>query len=237
MTDLNTGEFYPIDELFERYKEHIRDMLKTTANFSSYAQQKRITIIYNNQCKKLRAKELSAKLDNDTITLEDIEEWKTLMSKKERSKFLSIEYGDDNSITINKSKPKPKDLCRNDYSRFFELLYIMEDNNKLEDKRGVMSRNTLKEALEFNHIKSLDKFISNLKRHNMLIRTEKNSKNISFIIINPVYAMRNSTIDQTLYKYFKEDLDELLSPLEIKYIELKSNISNNSSMYTIGVKD
>ena len=67
----------------------------------------------------------------------------------------------------------------------------------------------------------------------MIIRTEPNCNNISFIIINPAYAMRQMEIDITTYNYFKSDLDELLSPLEIKYINLKANIKKNSHIISI----
>ncbi len=87
--------------------------------------------------------------------------------------------------------------------------------------------------LGFSTVSWLDKFIGKLKKFNMVVRTEPNKDNISFLMINPAYAMRQVEIDITTYNYFKKDLDELLTPLEKKYIELKGNLVSNNHILQI----
>jgi|AntAceMinimDraft_18_1070375.scaffolds.fasta_scaffold06668_7 hypothetical protein len=89
------------------------------------------------------------------------------------------------------------------------------------------------ELLEFSSLSGLDKFINKLKKFNMIIRTEPNHNSVSFLMINPAYAMRQIVIDLTTYNYFKEDLDELLTPLEKKYIELKGHSKTTNHMLPI----
>ena len=46
--------------------------------------------------------------------------------------------------------------------------------------------------------------------------------------------MRQMKIDLTIYTYFKSDLEDMLSPLERKYIELKGNdLKSNKTILQI----
>ena len=231
VTDLNTGEEINIANLFYDYKEKVGKMLENSKNFSSSSEYSRIKNIYETQVKNIKTLEYQSKLDNDSITLEEIEDWLNLMTYKDRSSFGIVKY--NNYITINHAKPKPKGLNRNDYSRFFELIYLMNYENNISHSNGKpIKRETLASLLEFESISGLDNFISKLKKYNMIIKTEPNYNNVSFIMINPAYAMRQMEIDLTTYNYFKSDLDELLSPLERKYINLKAN---KQKSYTLSI--
>lgn len=235
VADYLSGEIFDITELFKVYKDYIYILLKNSSNFSSYQEQAKIKHIYENQIKNIKIMDLSSKLDNNTITLEEIEEWISLMPRNQRSQFCVAKYGD--FITINGAKPKPKEMTRTDYSRFFELIYAMNYENILKYNNGKpITRQTLSEILEFKDVKSYDKFIATLKKFNMIIKTEKNSDGVSFMMLNPVYAMRQVKIDLTIYNYFKSDLYDLLSALERKYIELKGE-QFKSSNSMIAVKD
>lgn len=230
--DESTGEVFDIRELFYIYKEKLYDLLQNSRNFSTTQEQLQIKRIYEKQIKDIRIIDLRSKLEDDTITLVEIEEWISLMSHKDRTNFGVAKYS--NFIQINHAKPKPKGLSRSDYSRFFELIYIMNYENSLKYSNGKpIKREKLCELLEFVSVSGLDKFISKLKKYNMVIRTEPNINRISFLMVNPAYAMRQMQIDLTTYNYFKEDLDELLTPLEKKYIELKGNSLNSNSILQV----
>ena len=230
--DLSTGELFPIGEMFKIYKDNINNLLQNGRNFSSSSEMSKVKKIYENQIKGIKVAEFQSKLKNDEITLEEIEEWVELMNYKDRSDFGVAKY--TSYITINHAKPKPEGLNRNDYSRFFELIYIMNYRNQVSYSNGKpIKRDNLAELLEFSSLSGLDKFINKLKKFNMLIRTEPNNKNVSFLMINPAYAMRQIEIDLTTYNYFKDDLDDLLTPLEKKYIELKGNIKQANHILSI----
>ena len=232
--DMSTGESFDISEIFARYKERISDLLKDSKEFSSPSEQARIKKIYENQIKGIKIVEFQSKLDDNTITLKDIEDWINLMSFKERNNFGIVKY--NKFITINNAKPKPKDLAYVDYGRFFELIYIMNYENKLaysNNSKNPIKRNVLVEKIGFKSVGSLDNFTGRLKKVGMLIKTEPNKDNISFYMINPAYAMRKMEIDFTTYTYFKSDLDDLLTLLEKKYIELKGATNRSNNMLTV----
>jgi len=224
--DVDTGETFDIKDLFSLYKNSIKEMLDTANSFSSPNEKLRIKNIYEKEIKGLRIHELRSKLEQDTITLEEIEEWVSLMNRDDRKNFGIANYSQ--YVVINHAKPKPKNISRHDYSRFFELIYIMNYKNNISYKNSKpIKRKHLSELLEFSTVSGLDKFINKLKKNNMIIRTEPNHKEVSFLMINPAYAMRGIKINSTIYNYFKEDLDELLTPLEKKYIQLKGESENN----------
>ena len=76
--------------------------------------------------------------------------------------------------------------------------------------------------------------MATLKKYNMIIKTEKNKDGVSFVMVNPIYAMRQVKIDLTIYEYFKSDLKDIFTPLEIKYIELKGDsLKNKNNMIAI----
>ncbi len=127
--DTSTGEVIFINNLFDVYKENIKELLNNSRNFSSHKEQYKIKSIYEKQIKEIKLKQLNSRLEDNTITLKEIEEWLTLMPYKERLSFGIAKYS--NFITINHAKPKPKDMSRNDYSRLFNLIYIMNYKNKI----------------------------------------------------------------------------------------------------------
>ena len=213
-----------ISDLFNIYLNEVRNWIEDSKNFSSYSNRMKIRRIYENEIINLKIKEYEKKLELDIISLVEIEEWIGLMDRKEKNEFCVLKY--KNFIVINGAKPKPPNLSYSDYGKFFDLIYIMNFNNEITYNNGrAIKRKELSELLEFKTISGLDKFILRLKKHNMVVRTEPNNKNISFLMVNPVYAMRKIEIDLTVYNYFKEDLIEFLNPLEKKYIELKQGNS------------
>ena len=220
--NINTKEEFDISDALILYNDKIKNILDKSGEFASPTQQSKIHKIFTDKLHDVTIAQLKNKLDNDTITLEDIQLWRKLMSYKERNNFAIAEYS--NFVIINASKTKPKELNLADYGRFFHLLHLMNYQNVLRFSNGKpMTKETLARELGFDEPNSVDRFLRKLKKFNMIVKTEPNNDGVSFIIVNPLYAMRSVEIDHTTYIYFQKDLDEILSPLERKYIQLKKN--------------
>lgn len=219
------GELFDIKDFPIKFKEALKNDSSNSSGFTGKDFENAKSRRYSKIIRESEIKTYEEKLRNDTITLEDIDAWKALMSKTDKKNFSRIMY--NNFISINYSKPKPEGLDRNSYSRFFELLHLMSYDNTIRRRKRAIGKSEIADKLGFSSIRTYDNFISKLKKFGMLVKTE-GKRNESFIIINPVYAMKNIQLNTTIYSYFKEDLDEILSPLQIKYLELVNQCDENS---------
>lgn len=217
--NLETNEQYDINKLCQINQDLIRDMINKSNSFISYDQRKRIKKIFDNEAKKLFTLDIEQKLNDNTLTLDDLKIWKEVVSKKERQEFGKIKF--KHYTMLNLQKGKHSKLNYADYGRFIHLLEIVHYRNKITYNNGQpIKRKELMKLLEFKNIKSLDSYLSKLKKLNIIKKTQPDKDNISFFIINPIYATKHITIDSITFYYFKDEIKEHLSPLEYRYYEL-----------------
>lgn len=132
------------------------------------------------------------------------------------TKQLLLTYEDYYSMNMN--APKPKGLSYLDYGRFVDMLnYCFNYKNELVYKNGKqIQKIDLKDFLEFESERSYYRFISNLKKYNMIAEIKINGK--KFVMVNPYYANRNIKITREIFLYFEKDLSKCFDDLEIEYI-------------------
>lgn len=210
-TDIETGAELKMEELLSTYISKNRDVMSNLRHLPKHIEV-RFSKILNSELIKLRKEELLSLLEIDTINKEECEELLILERGKDA---LKISY--ESSCIINKYKDKPTNLSDDYYGKFFRLLKLMTYGNTLRHKNSKPISKL--DILTYMGIKdrAFETFIKKLKSCNMLHKIDINGK--QYITVNPAYANMNIKIDKTLYSYFKDDLDELLSKTEIKYLE------------------
>jgi len=165
--------------------------------------------------RKNKVTTLKAKFDNKTINFKELRE---LMKKTRKSLNIGIFYTD--FYSVNMHKPKPEELNFTEYGKFFTMLNLMSRSNELthlgNNKR--IKKETLSTMLEFKNIKAFYNFINKLSKYKMLAKIKLGGAN--YIAINPAYAQRKIMLNSTIYKLFKEDLDEFLDEYQLRYLEL-----------------
>jgi hypothetical protein len=121
---------------------------------------------------------------------------------------------------VNICKGKPEGITDSDYGKFFRLLNLMSKRNKLIHKGNnrVIKKELLSELLGFKNIKSFYNFLNKLTKHRMIAESKAGA--IKYIAVNPAYAQRRMALNSTIYRLFKEDLDEFLDAYQKKYFEL-----------------
>lgn len=165
--------------------------------------------------KQLRYKELHSKFEQDNITFQELVELMKMINKHKNIKILYQEF-----YIVNISKNKPDGISHNEYGKFFVMLNLMSNKNKLEYQSNgkAISKEKISKKLEFKNIKSFYNFISKLSKYKMLAEIKVGG--IKYIAINPAYAQRSIKLNSTIYNLFKDDLQEYLDPYQIKYLEL-----------------
>lgn len=227
VVDIEDGICFDIKDIFNMYKDYISDLLEKANAFSSCSERSTIKKIYNNKIKDVRKIELANKIDESSlendeilITLEEMDEFVSLMGYKEKERFKKLNY--DSFMTINHAKTKPEGLSDSDWGKFFRLIYMMNYDNIIKHKNGkTATREYISKYLGFKHVVSYDNYMAKLKKNNVILKTEPNIDGDIFILINPAYIMKDIDIDYTIYSYFKKDLDEILTKSQILYIRLK----------------
>ena len=98
--------------------------------------------------------------------------------------------------------------------------YFMSCRNRLEYiKNGKpIKKEDISKHLELKNPRSLDTIIKKLCEYKLFAKGKMGNRN--YLIINPAYVNMQFQITYEVYLLFKEDLDEMLSPIEIKMLEL-----------------
>lgn len=225
---LDTGETIKLKDInIESYNRGI-NIKENTKHLSKY-HQNRINKILNDDLINLDKKSLWIKFKENTITLEELEMLLLFESKDVKNNTLGVSY--KNGFYVNKIKDKPIGLSDDYYGKFFRLLHLINYGNTIRhNNSNPIKKKDIYEFLGMKSDRTFDTFIRKLKNYTMVAKIEKEFKGkiINYLIINPAYASANVRIDTTIYKLFKEDLDEILSELEIKYLEMLNSENSNS---------
>lgn len=219
---IDTGESFKIKDLVNKFIQRNEDT-KETIRHLPQQQKNKIVKAMNDTIVNLTKEELWVKFNNETITIEELERLMMFENKN-----LNIQYV--KGFYVNRTKCKPEGLSDDYYGKFFRLLHIMNYGNTIRhDNSKPIKKIDICNFLDMKTERAFEIFIKALSSKNMVAKTK--IKNISYLIINPAYASMNVQIDKTTYELFMEDLNELLSPLEIKYLEMSTNYNKATLAY------
>ena len=223
VTDNETGELIPICNLFETYMAKNKEVAENLSHLS-YSNRAKFAKIISNKMLIMRDNELRSKLETDTITLEECEELlmleKKIIINSDGDKELNIQPKYSNFVILNRGIPKPKTLSHDYYGKFFDLLQLMtiKNNNLKHNNQHPYKKKDICEHLGVKTERALEIFFKALREHNMIAVT--NSSEHKFITLNPAYVNMSIRLTEDTYRFFKSDLDKILTPLEIKYFQL-----------------
>jgi hypothetical protein len=222
VTNVETGDDFDISDVYKvksKYYEVLNDVKEILKDNKS----RREIWALNETERDKRIKELNSKYSKGTINLEDIELLLRLEKgvKPEHNYYVTLE----NQGTFYKKNHRfkyPEGLSKTNIGNLHLLLDFMTYDNEI--KRTPHNKAlypTIDELLEFMRLKdssALSRVLTELKKHGIIEHKRKDGKKI--IYINPLFSTRNLKIHPELYKRFKDSLDEVLSPKEVKYLEL-----------------
>lgn len=212
-----TGEMFDIGELKYKYDELNLKLLENLEHMTPY-QRKKILEYASKGYDVIREQVLMEKFENNTINYDECKELLLIQNHKNKD-LLKVKF--DEFYIVNKMKPKPKGLSDDYYGKFFNMVsYFMSCRNRLEYiKNGKpIKKEDISKHLELKNPRSLDTIIKKLCEYKLFAKGKMGNRN--YLIINPAYVNMQFQITYEVYLLFKEDLDEMLSPIEIKMLEL-----------------
>ena len=216
VTNINTGEVFDVSELRVKYDELNIQLLDNLEHMSPY-QRKKILEYATKGYDAIREGVLTEKFNNDAITADECRELLSIQNNIKRSQVLKMRY--ESFYTVNKSKDKPEQLSDDYYGKFFRLIKFMSCRNRMEH---IVNGKPIKKEDIMKHlglkVSAFDIFLKKLEILNMITRGKIGK--YKYIIINPAYANMQFQITYDIYKLFKSDMDDLLSPIEIKLLQL-----------------
>jgi hypothetical protein len=218
--DLETGETFDIEDIYKYRKNYINEIMTE--------KEKDNAIKYRDD--KNSYKFLEEKYKNKTITKDEM--------------YLYLQYKNQNKIIPNYNYTKgyivvnlnkiPENLSDADYGKFHKMLSFLSNNhhNRLShNNQHPISKQDMSNFLKYKKLEYFNKYLRVLKKNKLL--DEMSFGGIKYLIINPAYAKKNMEIDSTVYKIFKEDLDECLTEEQIYYLNMYSDVVEIESMIAL----
>lgn len=231
--NLDTMEEFNINNLIDIYIEMNQGIIDAS-NHLSYQQRSKIRKHLNYQINKYREDLLEKKLNEDTISKEELEEFILLKDNRDiKEEFKTTEGIRADLITkfvkLNQELPLPSEISLTNVGRFYRLLEVLVHKNKIFKKSHGNSKEPNKdELMKYLECKSNNTFrvfIQELENNN-IARRFKLPNNRNIIFINPLYAHKDLIISKELYNVFKDVLEEKLDKRILRYMEFIYNESN-----------
>jgi len=226
VTNLETGEEFDINNLPDIYIEMNEGLLNESLHLT-YEQRSRLRRILNPKMVLYREKILEKKLEEDTISKEELEEYILIVDRRD----IKIEFDCSKGIKadlitkfvkLNQEIPLPRGIGLVSIGRYYRLLELLLHKNKIYKKPHGNSREPSKkelmEYLECNSANTFRTFIQDLEKYN-IARRFKLPNNRNIIFINPIYAHKDLIISKELYNVFKDVLEMKLDKRILKYME------------------
>ena len=226
VTDLEKDETFEIGEIVDRFIKLNQDLKKAMSHLS-YSQSGRIRSNIDKSIKNTKIKFLYKKLDDDSITKEELEELFILEDRKDiKKEFNSKNYIEKNIITKNFIKVSqectlPRELSITDVGRYHRLLELVINKSSIhKTNHGNSKEMKIQEVMKYIECsKSTFKtFIQKMEKYSIIRRYRPNVKRW-VLFINPIYAHRDLNITHELYNVFKDVLEERLDKKLLKYLE------------------
>lgn len=218
--DLNTGVILDISDIDILRSDYIGELLSSV--------QKRKILKDINETELY--KDLEFKYNNGNITKNEM--YELLKFKKEDN--IIPDYNSGKGYIIVNLNLINKDISPAIFGKFHIMLSYLSSNhnNRLSSTNGKpVKRKDIADFLKFTTMAGFNKFIRALKSYNLM--QEKEFGGVKYFIINPAYARKNMSIDSTIYKIFKEDLDKCLTPMQIKYLSMSDESVEMDSLIAI----
>lgn len=166
-------------------------------------------------------KDLELKIENETITLEEIiAYWDT--KNQIKTKEFTYSFKIFVKININEIAMKMlRDLSIYDRGRVMCLIDLIE----FKENNASINREELMKLMEYKEADSLKQFLSRIEKSEIIKRRNKNKRNTLDIFINPFIFSRLSFVPltTTLYEYFPKSCEAFLDKDEYMYLKLLYN--------------
>lgn len=231
--NLETGEIFDIQDLPEIYIEMNQGVIDAS-NHLTYTQRSRVRKLLNNSVTEFREKLLESKLNDNTITKEELEEFIFIKDNRDiKEEFKSADGIRANLINkfvkLNQEIPMPKEISLVTIGRYYRLIEVLIHKNKILNKPHGNSKEPTKsdlmKYLECNSNTTFRNFMKELEKYNIARRFSL-PNNRFIIFINPLYAHKDLIISKELYNIFKDVLEEKLDKRILKYLEFIYNESS-----------
>jgi len=219
---------FPIENLLKIYIELSEDLIGGMSHLNS-AQKSRIKSSINSKITSLRIKELEKFLEEGDITKEQLEELFILQDRRDikkefedNRKSIKENIIINNFIKVNQDIKLPRELSIQDVGRFYRLLELVVNKNKIYNKpHGNSKEMKLKDVMEYIECsKSTFKIFIKKMEDNSVIRRYMPTSKRWVLFINPIYAHKELYISNELFNVFKDVLEERLDKKVLKYLEL-----------------
>lgn len=224
VVNTSTGEIFDVSELRMQFDNLNEKLLENLEHMTPY-QRKKILEYASKGYDTIRETFLTEKFEANTITYEECKE--LLLIKNHKSKdILKVKY--DEFYLVNKVKNKPKDLSCDYYGKFHMLIaYFMSCRNRMEHIANgkPISKQDLMMVLELKSERAFEIFVKKLCECKLLAKGTLGKR--KYLVVNPAYANMQFQITYEVYTLFKDDLDEILSPIEVRMLELSVMDSNS----------
>lgn len=227
VTNLLTGEEFDINKLPEIYIEMNQGVVDASEHLTYY-QRSLINRVLNNSINKYKEKLLCKKLEEDTITKEELEEYIFLVDRRDIKSEFENNKGVradiiNTFIKVNQELPIAREVSLANIGRYYRLLEVLIHKNKILNKpHGNSNEPSKKELMEYLECKSENTFrvfIQEMEQFN-IARRFKLPNNRNIIFINPLYAHKDLIISKELFNVFKDVLEQKLDKRILKYLEL-----------------
>jgi hypothetical protein len=228
------GEIFDIEVIIDNYIKRNQGILGDLTHLT-YANRSRFKRMVENKIKAYRMALFNKKLEDNTITKEELEELFFMEDNRDIKKELINREGISNNliskfVKLNLDNPLPQELSITDVGRFHRLVELVVNENKIFKKpHGNSKEITKKELMEYLHcsIATYKSFLSTMNKYS-LVRKYIPSHNRVILFINPLYAHRDLIISKELYSVFKDVIEAKLDKKISKYMEFIYSIDDSS---------
>ncbi len=235
VVDLVTGESFEIENIYNQKQKYYQEFQDLTDKLNEKSTTRIKWAVTQNEI-DIETKELNNKYEKNTITLEEME----LLLKLEKGIKLYQNYyvTFPNNGTFYKKYhgfKYPEELSTLNIGRLHLLLDFMTYNNEIKrtnrDNSKYPTTQELMDFMRLNDKSTLSRTLRDLKKYR-IIDYSKTGKN-KIIYINPMFSDRNLKIHPEIYLKFREDLDKVLEPKEVKYLQMLTNGDYNFGVLTL----
>jgi len=223
--NLDTGEEFNINDIVDIYIE-MNQGIVDASNHLSYSKRSELKKHLNYKINKYREKLFEKKLEEDTITKEELEEYIFIKDKRDIKNELKNNEGIradliTKFVKLNQEIPIPSEISLVNIGRYYRLLEVLLHKNKIFKKpHGNSVEHTKAELMKYlqcNSPNTFRVFIQELEKYN-IARRFKLPNNRFIIFINPLYAHKDLIVSKDLYNVFKDVLEEKLDKRILKYM-------------------
>ena len=224
--DTRNNQTYEISDLVLHYRQEIIELLNN--NVLDEKAQNALTKICKSRNKDIYDTEIFTNLENNTISLAEIDNYLSNFYRKDKEKFGMPHY--KSFQMLNSEATKPYNLSKAEYGGFMMLAAHIDYHNRLAHTNGKpFSKPEIMNILEIINMNTLYSYLEKLAQSN-LIKKIKINKTL-FIYINPYYTYKSNSLDKIAHHFFSNEVKQFLTALENKYLELLyQSFENNNEI-------